>query len=57
VGCAAAIMLLAANAQAADKVGVSMPNIKGPWFTPILFAARVGDVASAEQLLRAGARL
>jgi ABC-type sugar transport system substrate-binding protein len=37
VGCAAAIMLLAANAQAADKVGVSMPNIKGPWFTPILF--------------------
>jgi ribose transport system substrate-binding protein len=30
-------MLLAANAQAADKVGVSMPNIKGPWFTPILF--------------------
>ena len=36
-GCAAAIMLLAANAQAADKVGVSMPNIKGPWFTPILF--------------------
>src|SRR5712671_3415311 len=37
IGCAAAIMLLAANAQAADKVGVSMPNIKGPWFTPILF--------------------
>jgi ABC-type sugar transport system substrate-binding protein len=37
VGCAAAIMLLAANSQAADKVGVSMPNIKGPWFTPILF--------------------
>jgi ABC-type sugar transport system substrate-binding protein len=36
-GCAAAIMLLAANTQAADKVGVSMPNIKGPWFTPILF--------------------
>ena len=36
-GCDAAIMLLAANAQAADKVGVSMPNIKGPWFTPILF--------------------
>ena len=27
VGCAATIMLLAANAQAADKVGVSMPNI------------------------------
>jgi ABC-type sugar transport system substrate-binding protein len=37
IGCAAAIVLLAANAQAADKVGVSMPNIKGPWFTPILF--------------------
>jgi ABC-type sugar transport system substrate-binding protein len=37
VGCAAAIILLAADAQAADKVGVSMPNIKGPWFTPILF--------------------
>jgi len=37
IGCAAAIMLLAADAQAADKVGVSMPNIKGPWFTPILF--------------------
>src|SRR5260370_38085393 len=36
IGCAA-IMLLAANAHAADKVGVSMPNIKGPWFTPILF--------------------
>ena len=36
-GWPAAIMLLAANAQAADKVGVSMPNIKGPWFTPILF--------------------
>jgi ABC-type sugar transport system substrate-binding protein len=35
--CAAAIMLLAAHAHAADKVGVSMPNIKGPWFTPILF--------------------
>jgi ABC-type sugar transport system substrate-binding protein len=22
---------------AADKLGVSMPNIKGPWFTPVLF--------------------
>jgi ribose transport system substrate-binding protein len=22
---------------AADKVGVSMPNVKGPWFTPVLY--------------------
>ena len=28
------LQLLAADAQAADKVGVSMPNIKGPWLTP-----------------------
>ena len=29
--------LLAANpASAAEKIGVSMPNIKGPWFTPVL---------------------
>ncbi len=32
------VMLLASHcAIAADKLGVSMPNIKGPWFTPILF--------------------
>jgi ribose transport system substrate-binding protein len=24
-------------AQAADKIGVTMPNIKGPWFTPVLY--------------------
>jgi ribose transport system substrate-binding protein len=32
------LMLLAGQpADAADKVGVSMPNIKGPWFTPVLY--------------------
>src|SRR3981189_3642213 len=25
------------RADAADKIGVSMPNIKGPWFTPVLY--------------------
>ena len=30
-------LLVGQPAQAADKVGVSMPNIKGPWFTPVLF--------------------
>ena len=25
------------GAYAADKIGVTMPNIKGPWFTPVLF--------------------
>jgi ABC-type sugar transport system substrate-binding protein len=35
---AAALALLAANpASAAEKIGVSMPNIKGPWFTPVLY--------------------
>lgn len=35
---AAGLALMAANtAHAADKIGVSMPNIKGPWFTPVLF--------------------
>ncbi|MFA6264158.1 MAG: substrate-binding domain-containing protein [Pseudolabrys sp.] len=35
---AAGVALMAANpAYAADKIGVSMPNIKGPWFTPVLF--------------------
>jgi ABC-type sugar transport system substrate-binding protein len=31
------LVLLAQPAHAADKVGVSMPNIKGPWFTPVLY--------------------
>lgn len=31
------IGLAAAPAGAADKLGVSMPNIKGPWFTPVLY--------------------
>jgi ribose transport system substrate-binding protein len=35
---AACVALMAASpAHAADKIGVSMPNIKGPWFTPVLF--------------------
>lgn len=35
---AACVALMAAGpAYAADKIGVSMPNIKGPWFTPVLF--------------------
>ena len=25
------------TAHAADKIGVSMPNVKGPWFTPVLY--------------------
>src|SRR3977135_400696 len=31
------MLLLLQPAHAADKVGVSMPNIKGPWFTPVLY--------------------
>src|ERR1700704_108203 len=32
------LLLLAGQpADAADKIGVSMPNIKGPWFTPVLY--------------------
>jgi ABC-type sugar transport system substrate-binding protein len=27
----------ATASYAADKVGVSMPNVKGPWFTPVLY--------------------
>lgn len=27
----------ATASSAADKVGVSMPNVKGPWFTPVLY--------------------
>jgi ABC-type sugar transport system substrate-binding protein len=30
-------LLAGSSAHAADKVGVSMPNIKGPWFTPVLY--------------------
>src|SRR3984885_2527117 len=35
---AGVLALVAANpASAAEKIGVSMPNIKGPWFTPVLY--------------------
>jgi ribose transport system substrate-binding protein len=35
---AAGVALMASHAaQAADKIGVTMPNIKGPWFTPVLY--------------------
>lgn len=35
---AAGLAVMAANpASAADKIGVTMPNIKGPWFTPVLY--------------------
>ena len=35
---AACVVLMAPSpVHAADKIGVSMPNIKGPWFTPVLF--------------------
>ena len=30
-------LLAATPVSAAEKIGVSMPNIKGPWFTPVLF--------------------
>ena len=30
-------LLVGQAAHAADKIGVSMPNIKGPWFTPVLY--------------------
>jgi ABC-type sugar transport system substrate-binding protein len=30
-------LLLLQPAHAADKIGVSMPTIKGPWFTPVLY--------------------
>jgi ribose transport system substrate-binding protein len=30
-------LFAASPVYAADKIGVSMPNIKGPWFTPVLF--------------------
>jgi len=30
-------LFVAAPASAAEKIGVSMPNIKGPWFTPVLY--------------------
>src|SRR6202790_39756 len=31
------MLLVGQPADAADKIGVSMPNIKGPWFTPVLY--------------------
>ncbi len=37
VAIALAAALTASTGFAADKLGVSMPNIKGPWFTPVLF--------------------
>ena len=30
-------MVAATSVRAADSIGVSMPNIKGPWFTPVLY--------------------
>jgi ribose transport system substrate-binding protein len=38
--CLAAIALTSGNVLAQEKsgiIGVSMPNIKGPWFTPVLY--------------------
>jgi ribose transport system substrate-binding protein len=38
--CLAAIGLTSGSVRAQDKsgtIGVSMPNIKGPWFTPVLY--------------------
>jgi ribose transport system substrate-binding protein len=35
---AATLALFAASpVSAAEKIGVTMPNIKGPWFTPVLY--------------------
>lgn len=34
---AAGLIFAASSAHAADKIGVTVPNIKGPWFTPVLF--------------------
>src|SRR5690349_13352962 len=36
-GALAASIVGASAAHAADKIGVSMPNVKGPWFTPVLY--------------------
>jgi ABC-type sugar transport system substrate-binding protein len=33
----AAALAASTTGFAADKLGVSVPNIKGPWFTPVLF--------------------
>jgi ribose transport system substrate-binding protein len=30
-------LLAGTSVRAADSIGVSMPNIKGPWFTPVLY--------------------
>lgn len=40
IAAAGAIGLAAGAAQAQDKIGVSMPNIKGPWFTPVLYGIK-----------------
>jgi ribose transport system substrate-binding protein len=38
VAAVGALALFATSpASAAEKIGVSMPNIKGPWFTPVLY--------------------
>jgi ribose transport system substrate-binding protein len=41
LGVAGAVMIATGMAgqaaHAADKIGVSMPNVKGPWFTPVLY--------------------
>ena len=37
VGLVVVWTLMGTGAYAADKIGVTMPNIKGPWFTPVLF--------------------
>jgi ABC-type sugar transport system substrate-binding protein len=36
-GVLVAAIVGASAADAADKIGVSMPNVKGPWFTPVLY--------------------
>jgi ABC-type sugar transport system substrate-binding protein len=37
VGLVVVWTLMGTGAYSADKIGVTMPNIKGPWFTPVLF--------------------
>jgi ABC-type sugar transport system substrate-binding protein len=32
-----AVLALGTGVRAADMIGVSMPNIKGPWYTPVLY--------------------
>jgi ABC-type sugar transport system substrate-binding protein len=33
----AAALATTATVRAADSIGISMPNIKGPWYTPVLY--------------------